>query len=70
MVGVPSHVPRSAVSVAPSRAVPEIAGATMLAGGAAATVSVACDAALVLPPALLAATTIRIVAPTSPGVRA
>src|SRR6266508_1726158 len=34
MVGVPSHVPRSAVSVAPSRAVPEIAGATMLAGGA------------------------------------
>ena len=63
IVGVPVHVPRSAVSVSPSRVVPEIVGAAVLTGGAAATPAVAADVAGVAPAAFVAVTTTRIVAP-------
>ena len=62
---MPVHVPRSAVSVAPSRAVPVTVGAALLAGPAAATVAVAVELATAPPPALVAVTATRSVDPTS-----
>jgi threonine dehydrogenase-like Zn-dependent dehydrogenase len=56
---VPVHVPRSAVSVAPSRAVPETLGALVLTGGAGSIGALAALAALALAAALVAVTTTR-----------
>ena len=68
IVGVPVHVPRSAVRVPPSRVVPEIAGAAVLTGGAAATRALAAVVAGVLPAPLAAVTTTRIVSFASADV--
>ena len=65
---VPVHVPRVAVSVSPSRAVPEICGAVALTGGAAATVAVGVVAAVVEPAPFVAVTTARRVVPASAAV--
>ena len=65
MFGVPVHVPRSTVSVPPSRVVPEIVGATVLTGGVAATRAVAAVVAVALPAAFVAVTTTRTVLPAS-----
>ena len=70
MLGVPLHVPVVAVSVDPSPAVPEIAGATVLTGPVAATVADAVVTALVEPAALVAVTRARTVLATSALVRA
>src|SRR5689334_21345747 len=68
MVGVPVQVPRSAVRVSPSRAVPAICGAVALTGGAAATLAVCVVAAGVEPAAFVAVTTTRSVCPASAAV--
>src|SRR5436190_22950369 len=44
---VPAHVPLSAASVSPSRAMPEIVGAAVLAGATADTAPVAVEVAVV-----------------------
>jgi hypothetical protein len=62
---VPDHVPGDAVSVSPSRAVPDTAGIAVFAGGAAATTAVAAEVAVFDPPAFVPVTTTRNVAPTS-----
>src|SRR4051812_47625731 len=67
-VGVPVHVPRSSVSVSPSRAVPPMVGATVLAGATGSTRPAAPDVAAVDPAALVAVTITRVVVPTSAGV--
>jgi hypothetical protein len=56
------------VSVDPSLGVPEIVGAVVLAGASGSTTPVAAVAAAVLPAALVAVTTARIVLPTSAPV--
>ena len=68
IVGVPFQVPVSAVSVSPSRAVPEIEGSFSLVGGAATTTAVFSEVAGVSPPPFLAVTMTRRVEPTSVGV--
>ena len=65
MLGVPVHVPRSAVSVSPSRVVPEIDGDAVLTGGVAATRPVWVEVDVVDPAAFVAVTTTRTVEPTS-----
>ncbi len=62
---MPVQVPLRAVSVCPSRAVPETAGRAVLTGGAAATTPDCADVALALPPAFVPVTTTRSVEPTS-----
>src|SRR5215210_6367580 len=67
-VGLPVHVPSAAVSVWPSCGMPLIVGGEVLLGaapGAACTIAVATEVALLEPAALLAVTTTRIVMPTS-----
>ena len=69
IVGVPFQVPVSAVSVSPSRAVPEIVGPLPSTDGAsAATTAVFSEVAKASPPPFLAVTVTRRVVPTSPGV--
>ena len=65
---MPVHSPVSAVSVSPSRAVPEIDGRAVFAGGVGSTVAVAADDAVSRPPGFVAVTTTRIVWPTSSAV--
>ena len=66
LIGVlPVHVPSPAVSVCPSWAVPLIVGATVFAGGTAATAAVCALVAGVPPAALVPVTTRRIVEATS-----
>ena len=65
---MPVHVPRPAVSVEPSRAVPEIVGRPVLAGGATATAVVGAEVAAAEPPSLRAVTTTRNSRPTSAPV--
>ena len=67
MAGVPVHVPFDAVSVWPSRAVPEIVGGAVFTGGLPATTPVCAEVALALPPAFVPVTTTRSVPPTSPA---
>src|SRR5436190_18028859 len=67
MVGVPVQLPVFAVSVCPSSATPESAGATVLAGGSAATVALAADDAVLEPPGPVAVTCMTSVPPTSAG---
>jgi hypothetical protein len=69
-VGVPVHVPRLRVSVEPSRAVPEIDGATVFTGAVGATVAVCAEVAVVAPAALVAVTATRMVEPASAAVSA
>ena len=68
MVGVPVQVPRAAVSVPPSRAVPEIVGAAVFSGATGATAVVGAECARRVPPSFVAVTTTRRVRPTSVGV--
>jgi hypothetical protein len=65
---VPVQVPRSVVSVCPSRTTPETLGAVVLAGATAATVAVWMLADAVGPAPLVAVTTARSVDPTSAPV--
>ena len=58
-------MPVSAVSVAPSRGVPEIAGTAVFAGGTAATTPLRVEGAPVEPAAFVAVTTARSCAPAS-----
>jgi hypothetical protein len=69
---VPDQLPRSAVSVWPSCAVPEIVGAAVLVGavGAAVTTAVSAELAEVDPALLVAVTRTRMVDPTSAAVTA
>ena len=69
MVGVPVHVPWSAVSVCPSVGVPLIAGSPVANGAAALVGLVAVLVAGTAPAAFVAVTTSRSVAPTSVDVR-
>jgi hypothetical protein len=66
-LGLPVQSPTDAVSVCPSRGVPEIAGSATFAGAATAAVTtvVGCELAAAEPPALVAVTTTRRVLPTS-----
>jgi len=66
---VPVQVPFVVVSVPPSIAEPEIAGATVLAGPDGAMVALAAELAAREPAAFVAVTRSRIVAPTSAPVR-
>ncbi len=67
ITGVPVHVPLAAVSVLPSRAVPEIDGRTVFTGGAGTTTRWRSTWRSALPPAFVPVTTTRIVPPTSAG---
>jgi hypothetical protein len=64
---VPVQAPVVAVSVSPSRGVPETVGGDVLCAASAATASVGAEVAGVSPPSLRAVTTTRSVAPTSSG---
>ena len=68
IVGVPVQVPRSTVSVSPSRAVPPTVGATVFAGATGSTRPAAPDVADVDPAVFVAVTITRVVVPTSAGV--
>jgi hypothetical protein len=65
---VPVHVPGRAVSVARSRGVPSIAGASVLAGATAAIGSVEAEVAVSRPPAFVAVTSTRRLRATSADV--
>ena len=65
--GVPVQVPSSAVSVWPSRAVPEIAGSDGVHRRRAATTAVAAVVAVALPAAFVAGDDDADVLPTSAG---
>ena len=67
---MPDQVPGSAARVSPSRAVPEIVGGDVFAGGAAATVELATDSAVTESTPFEAVTRTRRVRPTSAGVAA
>src|SRR6266487_5860025 len=62
---VPDQVPGAAVSICPSRAVPEIVGGATFSGGFPTTMPVAADDACAEPPAFDAVTVTRSVDPTS-----
>src|SRR3954462_10430018 len=70
IVGVPVHVPSTAVSVLASVGVPRIVGSDWLTGSVGATTAVCTDVAFAGPATLVAVTTTRIVLPTSVGVSA
>ena len=65
IVGVPVQVPVVAERVCPSRAVPEITGATVLTGAVGATTAVTAENADALPPPFVPVTRERSVPPTS-----
>ncbi len=62
---MPLQLPGSAVSVCPSRAVPEMVGGEVLLNAAAATTAVWAEVAPLEPALFEAVTATRIVAPTS-----
>jgi hypothetical protein len=62
---VPAQVPGSAVSVRPSRGVPEIVGGEVLIGAPTVTVALWLEVPVSKPAALVPVTTTRIVEPTS-----
>ena len=65
---MPLQVPAVPVRVWPRCAVPVTAGLTVLTGGALGIVAVAVLAAVAIPSGLVAVTSTRTVAPTSPAV--
>ena len=69
IVGVPVQAPGSAVSVVPSRVSGEtIDGPAVAIGDCATTADVRPETTVALPPAFVAVTATRSVAPTSAGV--
>src|SRR3954470_3318962 len=66
---VPVHAPAVAVSVAPARAGPSMAGAVVLLGATGATGAVVPDAARSMPPSFAAVTTTRMACPRSSAAR-
>jgi hypothetical protein len=69
IVGVPDQDPVAAVSVSPSRSVPDTAGSAVFVGGAAPITPVAADVVVAEPAAFVAVTCARTVAPTSADTR-
>ena len=68
-MGLPDQTPVEALNNCPTTALPLIAGRLVFAGGGGwPTTAVWAETAVVLPPALLAVTATRSVAPTSAAV--